>query len=176
MKKKILLMVLCLMMFCLTACGQEDKKESGLQNESISVVETEQTSEITEETEQTESVPVTETEQTTQTTEDISVEQSENKTDVLTQEQALKAIKNYCAINNPELEKEMDSDEYTVYWDVETNETNEIVVLYRSYTGSETRYYIEPISAETYVTELVPGIIDEEQRTDVSFNARDYLD
>ena len=182
MKKKILLVVLCLMIFCLTACGQEDKKESGLQNESNSVIETEQTSEITEETEQTEqteqteSVSVTETEQTTQTSEDISAEQSENKTEALTEEQALKAIKIYCSINNPELEKEMDSDEYTVYWDVETNENSEIVVLFRSYTGSQTRYYIEPISGETYVTELVPGIIDEEQRTDVSFNARDYLD
>jgi hypothetical protein len=182
MKKKNLLVVLCLMIFCLTACGQEDKKESGLQNESNSVIETEQTSEITEETEQTEqteqteSVSVTETEQTTQTSEDISAEQSENKTEALTEEQALKAIKNYCSINNPELEKEMDSDEYTVYWDVETNENSEIVVLFRSYTGSQTRYYIEPISGETYVTELVPGIIDEEQRTDVSFNARDYLD
>ena len=30
------------------------------------------------------------------------------------------------------------------------------------------------ISGETYVTELVPGIIDEEQRTEESFNIRDY--
>ena len=69
----------------------------------------------------------------------------------------------------------MDSGEYNLYWDVHTNDTNEIVVLYRSYTAAQTRYYIDPVSGETYVTELVPGIIDEEQRTDESFNIREYL-
>lgn len=97
------------------------------------------------------------------------------QTSTLTQEQALEAIKNYCFTNNPDLKNEADSDEYTIYWDVTTNESNEIVVLYRSYTGSETRYYIDPISGEAYVTELVPGIIDDEQRTDESLNVRDYL-
>jgi len=97
------------------------------------------------------------------------------QTSTLTQEQALEAIKNYCFTNNPDLKNEVDSDEYTIYWDVTTNESNEIVVLYRSYTGSETRYYIDPISGEAYVTELVPGIIDDEQRTDESLNVRDYL-
>ncbi len=62
------------------------------------------------------------------------------------------------------------SDKYTISWDVSTNEEKEIVVLYRSYTGAQIRYYIDPVSGKTYVTELVPGIIDEEQRTDESFN------
>jgi hypothetical protein len=57
---------------------------------------------------------------------------------------------------------------------VTTNEKDEIVVLFRSYTGSETRYYVDPVSGETYVTERVPGIIEDEQRTDESFNVRDY--
>ena len=99
---------------------------------------------------------------------------SEADTDTLTQEQALEAIKNYCFANNPELESMAESDEYTVYWDVTTNEKDEIVVLFRSYTGSETRYYVDPVSGETYVTERVPGIIEDEQRTDESFNVRDY--
>ena len=154
-KKKIILLLLCCMSFGLVACGTENRKESGLQ---------------------TESIPGTEAEQTIEATADLLVEQSEDKTDALTQEQALEAIKNYCFINNPDLEGKADSDEYTVYWEVATNEAGEIVVLYRSYTGSETRYYIDPISGETYVTELVPGIIDDEQRTDESFNVRDYLD
>lgn len=93
----------------------------------------------------------------------------------LTQEQALASIQNYCYEQNPELEKETDSDDTTVYWDVSTNDAGEIVVLFRSYTGSETRFYIDPVSGDTYSTELVPGIIDEEQRTDESFNTRDYL-
>ena len=69
----------------------------------------------------------------------------------------------------------VDSDEYTINWDVTTNEAGEIVVLYRSYTAAEIRYYINPASGETYVTERVPGIIDDEQRTDESFNVKDYL-
>ncbi len=92
----------------------------------------------------------------------------------LTQEQALSAIKNYCYNNNPDLKDMEESDEYTIYWDVSTNDENEIVVLYRSYTGAETRYYINPASGETYVTELVPGIIDEEERTEEVLNAWDY--
>ena len=93
----------------------------------------------------------------------------------LTEEQALASIQNYCFMQNPELEKETDSEDTRVYWDVSTNDSNEIVVLFRSYTGSETRYYIDPVSGETYSTELVPGIIDEEQRTDESFNVKDYM-
>ena len=68
-----------------------------------------------------------------------------------------------------------DSDDHTVYWDVSTNDNGEIVVLYRSYTGAQTRYYIDPDSGETYVTELVPGIIDEEQRTEESLNVKEYI-
>ena len=67
------------------------------------------------------------------------------------------------------------SDEQTLYWEVSTNDTGERVVLYRSYTGAQIRYYIDPVSGDTYVTELVPGIIDDEQRTEESFNVRDYL-
>ena len=56
-----------------------------------------------------------------------------------------------------------------------TNEDGEIVVLYRSYTAAQTRYYIDSVTGDTYVTELVPGIIDDEQRTGETFNVRDYL-
>ena len=94
---------------------------------------------------------------------------------VVTEDQAVAAIKNYCYINFPEVKEKEGSDDYTVYWDVSTNEDNEIVVLFRSYTGAEMRYYINPATGETYVTELVPGIIDEEQRTEESFNVKDYF-
>ncbi len=94
----------------------------------------------------------------------------------LSYEQALEAVKKYCFANNPELEAMSGSDDYTIYWDAGINEAGEIVVLYRSYTGAETRYYIDPDTGDAYATELVPGIIDEEQRTDETFNVRDYLD
>ena len=70
----------------------------------------------------------------------------------------------------------MNSGDHTAYFDVSTSDSGEIVVLYRSYTAAQTRYYIDPSSGEVYVTELVPGIIDEEQRTDESFNIAKYLD
>lgn len=94
----------------------------------------------------------------------------------ITDEQALDAVKNYCHQNNPALEEMEDSEEYNIYWDVSTNDDNEIVVLYRSYTGSQIRYYINPLSGDTHVTELVPGIMDEEEGTDERFNVRDYFD
>ena len=109
-------------------------------------------------------------------TEVTSVEKSEDKSDAITEKQALDAIRNYCFANDPDLKSMLDSGEYNIYWDVTTNDTNEIVVLYRSYTAAQMRYYIDAASGETYVTELVPGIIDEEQRTEESFNIRDYLE
>lgn len=108
-------------------------------------------------------------------TEVTSDEQSEDKSDAITEKQALEAIRNYCFTKDPDLKNMVDSGEYNIYWDVTTNDTNEIVVLYRSYTAAQMRYYIDTASGEAYVTELVPGIIDEEQRTEESFNVRDYL-
>ena len=78
------------------------------------------------------------------------------------------SLMEYTIANNPELEEMADSEDFTVYFDVSENENGEIVVLYRSYTGALTRYYIDPSSGDVYVTEQVPGIIDEEQRTDES--------
>ncbi len=94
---------------------------------------------------------------------------------IITNDQALEAIRNYCFINNPDLETMAASEDYTVYFDVSTSEAGEIVVLYRSYTGAQIRYYVDPSSGEVYVTELVPGIIDDEQKTDETFNIRDYM-
>ena len=94
----------------------------------------------------------------------------------ITDEQALSAIRNYCYANNPELESIEEDGEYPVYWEIASSDENEIVVLFRSYTGAEIRYYIDPVSGETYVTEFVSGITDEEERTDESFNVKDYYE
>ena len=93
----------------------------------------------------------------------------------ISQEQALAAIQKYCYAGDPELEKMINSGDYGAYFDVSTADSGEIVVLYRSYTAAQIRYYIDPVSGEVYVTELVPGIIDEEQRTDEKFNINDYM-
>ena len=96
-------------------------------------------------------------------------------TEMLSDEQALSAIKKYCYAVNPDLEDIEKSEEYPVYWDISSSDENEIVVLFRSYTGAQTRYYVDRITGIAYVTEFVSGITDEEQRTDEVINVREYL-
>ena len=95
--------------------------------------------------------------------------------DRITDEEALSAVKNYCHENNPDLERIEEEGKYPVYWDIESSDEKEIVVLFRSYTGAQIRYHINPESGDTYVAEFVPGITFEEEKTDESFNVRDYL-
>ena len=93
----------------------------------------------------------------------------------LSDEQVLSAIKSYCYMINPDLEGIVNAEEYPVYWEIYSSDEHETVVLFRSYTGAQNRYYIDRITGDAYVTEYVPGITLEEQRTDESFNVRDYL-
>ncbi|MCR5627449.1 MAG: hypothetical protein K6F99_09025 [Lachnospiraceae bacterium] len=95
------------------------------------------------------------------------------KSDQVSDETALGAIKNYCYKNNPDL-KEIEESGQDVSWEVESGDDKQVVVLYRSYTGAEVRYYIDRASGETYVTEFVKGITPEEERTEESFNVMDY--
>ncbi len=167
MKKKMILAVLCGMTLCLAACQNKDEKDSSLKDVLDSAIEFDQASEAEEtpETEEEEKSDAADTEES----------DSSDKAEKITKEQALEAIKNYCFTNDPGLKDMEGSDEYTIFWDVTTNDAGEIVVLYRSYTAAEIRYYIDPASGETYVTELVPGIIDEEQRTEETLNVKDYM-
>ena len=90
--------------------------------------------------------------------------------ETLSDEQALSAIRDYCCKMNPDLESIVNDGEYTVYWEVSASDEHEIVILFRSYTGTQNRYYIDRATGDTYVTEYVPGVTLEEQRTDESFN------
>ena len=102
-------------------------------------------------------------------TEDVQIER-------INDDQAMTAIKNYCHMTNPDLENIEKEGEYPVYWEVQSSDENEIVILFRSYTGAQIRYYIDPVLGDTYVTEFVPQITNEEEKTDEEFNIRDYLD
>ena len=93
----------------------------------------------------------------------------------ISDEQAVYAVRHYCFASNPGLESMIAREEYPVYWEILSSDGNETVVLFRSYTGAQNRYYINPVSGETTVTELVPGIINEEQQTGESLNVWDYL-
>lgn len=96
--------------------------------------------------------------------------------DAISEEQAYNAVINYNKAIGSGIDDEINTEGYTEYWDVSTNEDGKIVVLYRSYTAAQIRYYVDPVSGDAYVTERVPGIIDEEQETGETFNVRDYLD
>ena len=93
----------------------------------------------------------------------------------LTDEQALAAIRSYCMQKDPSLEGIVNGGEYEVYWEIADSDAQQIVVLYRSYSAALIRYYIDRATGETTVTELVPGIIDEEQQTEETLNVWDYL-
>ncbi len=92
----------------------------------------------------------------------------------LTDEQALSAIQKYCYEEIPDLERIVNEGEYEVYWDIEASTNFEIVVLFRSYTAAEIRYYIDRVSGKTKVTESVPGITNGEEPSDETLNVWDY--
>ena len=95
--------------------------------------------------------------------------------DTLSNEQALAAIRNYCLISNPDLEDILNAGEYPTYWEIVAADEQQVVVLFRSYTGAEIRYYIDRATGETQGSEFVPGITPAEQQTEESLNVRDYL-
>ncbi len=106
-----------------------------------------------------------------ETVEETSVTADENIIDsYISDEMALDAIINRCCLDNPAF-----ADLGADHWVVISSTDSQVVVLFTSYTGAELRYYIDRTTGDTSVTELVPGIIDEEQATDESFNARDYI-
>ena len=94
---------------------------------------------------------------------------------LLSDEEALAAVRNYCYRSNPDLEAMVNAGEYPIFWTVETSDAQQIVVLYRSYTGAEVRYYVNRATGDSYVTEFVPGITPEEARTEESPNLWAYV-
>lgn len=99
-----------------------------------------------------------------------------NADNTLSDELALSAVRNYCFASNPDLADIASGGEYPVYWELVSSDAQQIVVLFRSYTGAQLRYYIDRSTGEAYVTEFVPGVTPEEARTDESLNVWDYMD
>ena len=99
----------------------------------------------------------------------------ETESEVISDDQALEAIRAYCIEAIPDLKDMEGSEDFTTYWQVESSSEEQIVVLFRSYTGAQVRYYINPTSGETYVTEFVQGITEEEEETGETFNIKNYI-
>ena len=157
-KTTIITAALCMTML-LSSCGRSKEDTAHVSEPAVTPIDIEQDVNVS----------------TDDNNEVNSGEAPDNTIDVISEEQAYAAVINYCKTTDPEFSDESNTEGYTEYWDVSTNEDGEIVVLYRSYTAAQIRYYIDPVTGEAYVTELVPGIIDDEQETGDTFNARDYL-
>ena len=93
----------------------------------------------------------------------------------LSDEQAAAAIRRYCRIVNPDLESVASGGEAPVYWEVSSSDESRIVVLFRSYTGAQIRYYIDPVSGAAAVTEFVSGVTETEMLTGETLNVWDYV-
>lgn len=172
MKKRILILIACCICLGLAACGSENNKESEPVTETV---QTEESPESQKQEQQADtSEPVIDSAPSEEASGSEKQDDAAAAADTVTEEEALEAIKKYCSVNHPEVNEKLDSDEYTMYWSVSTNENDEIVVLFRSYTGALTRYYVDPATGQTYVTEQVPGIIDDEQRTEETLNIKEF--
>ena len=99
----------------------------------------------------------------------------EDAPDVVTDEQAIEAVRNYVSSINPDAIEMEESGDHTVYFALESSTGEEIVVMFRSYTASETRFYINRATGETKITEYVPGITDQETETGESFNIKNFM-
>ena len=171
-KKTKLLTMLVSVAFVMTACSsvQEATTEALTEAEEVAVELT--TEAIASEAEAKAEIATKET-----PTKDVVEKEvvTKESADAITEQQALDAIKQYNYLRDPKLKDMESSDEYTIFWDVSTNENNEIVVLYRSYTAAEVRYYINPSSGDTYVTQFVKGVTDQEEKTEETFNIKEYM-
>ena len=92
----------------------------------------------------------------------------------LSDEQALSAVRNACYAADPTLEGIVNAGEYPVYWEIESGDARQVVVLFRSYTGAQLRYYVDRSTGNARVTEFVPGITPEEMPAEESLNLWDY--
>ena len=92
----------------------------------------------------------------------------------LTDEQALSAVRNWCIAADPELEAIEKAGEYPVYWEIAGSDDQEIVVLFRSYTGAQIRCHIERATGNASA-ELVPGSAPADAQIGERFSAWAYV-
>ena len=88
---------------------------------------------------------------------------------------ALELIARHCMEQNPDLEEIVNAGQYDAYWEIVSSDPQEVVVLFRSYTGAQIRYYIDRATGDVHVTEFVPGITPEEMPSEESLNVWDYV-
>lgn len=175
------LVLLCAVLLCATiGCG--DKKEAEVKVAEAKVAEATDSVDVIAVEPKEDVITVETVEEGTDAehavsdvTEATEEQPAADVTKTITEQQALDAIMKYCYSENPDLESIVEEGEYPVYWDASGSSESEMVIVFRSYTGAIVRYYIDRSTGDTYVTEFVPGITDDEERTDEVFNVKDYM-
>ncbi len=95
--------------------------------------------------------------------------------ELITEQEALEAIKNYCFEKEPGLERAMADENSKAYFTVSTDENKLINVTYRGYTAVLVNYQIDPVSGDVYATDSIPGIREEAMSTGEEFNIKTYM-
>ena len=96
---------------------------------------------------------------------------SEETMSELTSDMACKAVEAYCREDNPSL-NDMNSEEHTFYWLVEEETSTEYTILYRSYTGALSHYYVD---IESGNVTLVQEEVEDTVTYNDLFNIWDYV-
>ena len=170
MRKSILIISGLLMSISLLACGKNDISGNPEPEEELPVIE------INDDTNKTsDEDDIAATTDNIESGNDTKETENNNDEKPISDDMAKSAVMNYCFKQNSGLQDMYNSDEYTIYWEVEHSDESQIVVLYRSYTAAEVRFYIDRITGDTYVTEFVQGITEQEEKTDESFNIKNYI-
>ena len=168
MKKSLLVISGLLMSVCLFACDRDEVMNTPGVEDSIPVIELD-VNDTSDSPEEDKTV--------VQDNKEADTEDKENNSEEnpISDEMAKAAVMNYCFDTNAGLQDMVNSGDYTIYWEVEHSDEEQIVVLYRSYTAAEVRFYIDRVSGETYITEFVQGITEEEQKTGETLNIKGYI-
>ena len=70
----------------------------------------------------------------------------------------------------------MDPNEHVFYWNIEGETNSEYTILFRSYTGSMSYFYIDVNTGNVTLVEEPPSdSIDDVQTSENAFNIWDYI-
>lgn len=161
MRKKIVTVFLAVSVACMAfGCGDPSKEDKE------SITDTKKVEATTEET--------TVEETTKESGEETNKETSKTEANgsELTEDVVLKAITKYCYDANPNLAT---ADKGSYYFSVFETTEDEIVIVFRSYTGALIYYHVAIATGDVYSMEYVPVIMDEPQPGEEKFNVNDYI-
>ena len=104
-----------------------------------------------------------------------STSETEDLSGPLTDELALEGFENYLHFKIKNLDEILEEGKKPCTWGIASSDKNEIMIMFKSNTGSLLRYYINRNSGKTYVTSY-SVVINDYVRTKETFNVKDYLD